>query len=71
MERNELKLSCEIDLVPGESLALPQSLPESMGPGRWRVIVQPIPPARHRGHGAFLQSFVPEDEGLYDDAAPR
>ena len=24
-----------------------------------------------RGHGAFLNSFAPEDEGLYDDAIAR
>ena len=30
-----------------------------------------IPPAVVRDHSAFLNSYAPQDEGLYDDAAAR
>jgi len=28
-------------------------------------------PMATRDHSAFLNSYAPEDDGLYDDAAPR
>src|SRR5207253_2224352 len=40
------------------------------GPRRWLITVQPLPagsPVRDRA--AFLRSYRPEDEGLYDDCA--
>ena len=33
---------------------------------------QPVPPAPcFRDHSAFLNSYAPEDEGLYEDGASR
>ena len=58
-----------VDLAPGERLNLPREIVDSIGPGRWEVRISPVglgaePP---RGHSAFLNSYGPEDEGLYDD----
>jgi hypothetical protein len=47
---------------------------DSIGAGRWIITVQPIAatrsPSARRGHGAFLNSYAHEDEGLYDDCSP-
>jgi len=73
MPANEL--TCEIELRPGEQLRLPQALLESIGPGHWLVTVTPLPPTASgtpvRDHTAFLNSYVAEDEGLYDDYPVR
>lgn len=72
MKSRPVKLTYEIDLQPGEQLALPPELTASIGSGRWLITIQPAsssanssPPTRN--HNAFLNSFAPEDEGLYDD----
>ena len=72
MKAQWLELTCEVEVEEGESLALPESLVRQAGPGRWIIIVQPAERARpatgFRQHSAFLNSYAPEDEGLYDDA---
>jgi hypothetical protein len=70
MKDQPLELIYEVELGPGEKLTLPRSLVESVGPGRWILTVQRLPtgPAV-RDHAAFLRSYGPEDEGLYDDCA--
>jgi len=63
------KLIYEIELKPGEKLELPASMLQSVGPGHWRISVERLPdqtPSLLRDHSAFLSSYVPEDEGLYD-----
>ena len=71
MRSQQVLLTYEIDLQPGELLALPPELTASIGAGRWLVTIQPVfpppvpPPTRN--HDAFLNSYAPEDEGLYDD----
>ncbi|MCY7393151.1 MAG: hypothetical protein LH647_17160 [Leptolyngbyaceae cyanobacterium CAN_BIN12] len=71
MRSQPVKLTYEIDLQPGELLNLPPELTASIGAGRWLVTIQPVssPPASlpTRNHDAFLNSYAPEDEGLYDD----
>lgn len=70
MQRNASELSYEIELQPGEKLSLPPALVDQIGPGHWLVSVSAIPAAaaEHvRGHTAFLNGYVAEDEGLYDD----
>jgi hypothetical protein len=71
MQATITRLSYEVELAPGETLQLPQRIVDSVGPGQWLVTIEPIPqeaPAhRVRGHSAFLNSYAPEDEGLYDD----
>jgi hypothetical protein len=74
MKGNLVNLSYEIELQPGERLALPEGLVANVGPGRWLLTVQPMLPApsvRCRSHQAFLNSYAPEDEGLYDDYPSR
>jgi hypothetical protein len=69
-----VKVTYEIELEPGEKLELPASLVESIGPGRWLISVEQVTqqrPAPLRDHSAFLSSYVPEDEGLYDASPAR
>lgn len=71
MRSQSNKLTYEIDLQPGELLALPPELTASIGAGRWLVTIQPAASPSvsllTRSHDAFLNSYAPEDEGLYDD----
>jgi Arc/MetJ-type ribon-helix-helix transcriptional regulator len=60
----------EIELGPGEELTLPASLIAQIGAGRWLITIQPLA-APIQSHSAFLSSYAPEDEGLYDDYSPR
>ena len=69
--RNSLvSLTYEIELKPGEKLTLPESLIAQVDAGRWLIIIQPLPVPIRR-HSAFLNSYAPEDEGLYDDYPAR
>lgn len=68
------QLSCDVELHPGEMLQLPASVVNRVGPGRWRIIIEPIEEASAspvRGHSAFLNGYASEDEGLYDDYPSR
>ena len=67
MKSNVVSLTYEIELQPGEELTLPESLVKSLGAGRWLITVRPLPAPPARDHNAFLDSYAPEDEGLYDD----
>ena len=73
MKAQWLELTCEIELGEGERLSLPDSLAQQIGPGRWVITVQPAGrPGQSvalRDHSAFFNSYAPQDEGLYDDAA--
>lgn len=75
MKTNLLQLTYEVELQPGEKLTLPQSIVDSVGAGRWVITIQPTtrttPSEPIRKHSAFLNSYTPEDEGLYDDYSPR
>lgn len=66
MKDQLVRLTYEIELQAGEQLRLPEALVASIGPGRWRLTVQPVPQPPLRSHAAFLNSYAPEDEGLYD-----
>jgi hypothetical protein len=69
MKTQVVNITYEIELKPGEKLTLPESIRESIGAGNWIITIQsklnssPV----NRSHEAFLNSYVPEDEGLYDD----
>jgi len=75
MQSNLLNLTYEIELHPGEKLALPPTLVDVIGAGRWIVTIRPsetmISVLPIRNHSAFLNSYAPEDEGLYDDYPTR
>jgi hypothetical protein len=68
-----IELTCEVEVREGETFALPEALARGVGPGHWIVTIQPADRARlrpgFRDHRAFLSSYAPEDDGLYDDAA--
>ncbi len=70
-----IKLTYEIEVQTGEKFTLPDSLLESLGVGRWIVTIQPAIeekiPVVTRSHDAFLKSYSPEDEGIYDDYQSR
>lgn len=60
----------DVQLQPGEPFLLPKNVAEILGPGHWRVTIRPADPGTDlpvRDHSAFLNSYAPEDEGLYDD----
>ena len=67
MKSNVVSLTYEIELQPGEELSLPESLVKSLGAGRWLITVRSLSASSLRDHNAFLESYAPEDEGLYDD----
>ncbi len=71
MKDQLVRVTYEIELEPGEKLCLPDALAATIGPGRWRLTIQPLRPAPARSHAAFLNSYTPEDEGLYDDYPAR
>ena len=69
------QLNYDVEVLPGETLKLPESVVNRVGPGRWRIIIVPLQEAEAtpavRGHSAFLNGYAPEDEGLYDDYPGR
>ena len=71
MQSKLTEITYEVHLRPGESLSLPEDVAEILGPGHWRVSISPahnaISSIPVRDHTAFLNSYAPEDEGLYDD----
>ena len=75
MKSNPTSLTYEVELQPGEKLTLPESLIDSVGAGRWVITIRPVTPISSptpiRDHSAFLNSYAPEDEGLYDDYPTR
>jgi hypothetical protein len=66
MKDELVRLTYEIELQPGEQLRLPEAIVASIGPGRWRLTLQPVRRPSVRTHAAFLDGYAPEDEGLYD-----
>lgn len=71
MKSQPIKLTYEIELQAGEALVLPPELIASVGAGCWLITIQPISTSvaslPTRNHAAFLGSYAPEDEGLYED----
>ena len=70
MNTQVVSLSCEVELLSGETLTLPEEITNRIGVGRWLISIAPapIPPMEPvRTHDAFLNGYAPEDEGLYDD----
>jgi hypothetical protein len=69
MQSHLVNITYEVELAPGEKLTLPQALVDSIGAGRWVLTLQPLNAATSflpiRDHSAFLNSYAPEDEGLY------
>ena len=74
MKSSPIRLTYEIELDSDERLTLPESLLNQIGKGRWLITIEPYEeayPLSIRDHTAFLNSYVREDEGLYDDCPSR
>jgi len=75
MQSKLTEITYDVELQPGESLSLPKDAAAILGPGHWLVNIRPAnspsPGKSIRDHSAFLNSYVPEDEGLYDDYSAR
>jgi hypothetical protein len=71
MQSKVTEITFDVTLQPGEPLTLPQDASQIVGPGHWLVSIRPVDPAGDLGavrdHSAFLNSYAPDDEGLYDD----
>ena len=71
MQSKLTEITYNIELLPGELLSLPKDAEGIVGPGHWLVSIRPAqdssPSNLLLDHTAFLNSYVPEDEGLYDD----
>jgi hypothetical protein len=70
MKSQPVNLTYEVELQPGERLTLPPELTTLIGSGRWLITIQPAPSSPQpsiRDHTAFLDSYISDDEGLYDD----
>ena len=70
MRSNLAQITFDVHLQPGEPLSLPKDAAKILGPGHWLVSITPAHDASQnpiRDHTAFLNSYAPEDEGLYDD----
>jgi len=71
MQSKLTEVTYDIYVQPGEDFFLPKDLAKKLGPGHWQVSIRPIEENSEdkgvRLHGAFLNSYSPEDEGLYDD----
>jgi hypothetical protein len=71
MQSKLTEVTYDIQLQPGESLTLPEEMTDIIGPGHWLISIRPAELASRnlsgRDHRAFLNSYAPEDEGLYDD----
>jgi hypothetical protein len=67
MQSKLTEITCDVVLQPGEELTLPQEAAGIIGPGHWTVSIRPAGEETRRDHAAFLNSYAPEDEGLYDD----
>jgi hypothetical protein len=71
MQSSDAEITFDVHLSPGEALSLPSDVTAAIGPGHWLVSIRPAEvgsrPRPVRDHSAFLNSYVPEDEGLYDD----
>ena len=67
MKNQLLKLAFVVEIEEGEQLNLPSSIVQRIGKGKWVITIQPKTLVSDRLHSFFLNSYVPEDEGLYDD----
>lgn len=67
MHSNANEFTYDVQLQPGEPLRLPIEAAEIVGPGHWLVSIRPADEQPIRDHVAFLNSYAPEDDGLYDE----
>lgn len=65
------ELTYDVRLQAGEELSLPSDASKVVGPGCWRITIEPSQgeslTSAVRDHSALLNSYEPQDDGLYDD----
>jgi hypothetical protein len=69
-----MEFTYDVELKPGQPLSLPKEAAQIIGPGHWQVSIRPLEPGAvepARDHSAFLNSYAPEDEGLYNNYSAR
>jgi hypothetical protein len=75
MDSKPTEFNYDVRLQPGEALSLPKEAAEIIGPGHWFLSIRPAGDTSERevarNHAAILNSYAPEDEGLYDDYSCR
>lgn len=75
MQSDPTEFTYDVQLQPGEPLRLPADAAKIIGPGHWLVSIRQADiesqESHLRDHSAFLNSYTPEDEGLYDDFSGR
>jgi hypothetical protein len=67
MKSELVKLTFTVEIEEGEKLIIPDRISQDIGKGKWLITIQPNSRTSIRTHDAFLNSYDPEDEGLYDD----
>jgi len=67
MQSALINLTYEIELKDGEPFLFPEDAIKRLSPGKWWISIRPANNQSNpiRGHGAFLNSYAAEDEGLY------
>lgn len=75
MDSKVTEITFDVQLQPGEALSFPPGVPQIVGPGHWLVSIRPADSGSASGpvrsHDAFMNSYAPEDDGLYDDYSSR
>ncbi len=69
MQTLPLTVTCKISLAAGECMQLPPEVTGLLGEGEWLLMLRRLNPEEPDiwDPEAFLASYGPEDEGLYDD----
>ncbi|MDZ7343428.1 MAG: hypothetical protein ONA90_02815 [candidate division KSB1 bacterium] len=75
MQSTLLNLTYEVELKEGEAFSFPEDAAKQIKPGKWVISISPadkmLDSKPIRGYGAFLNSYVDDDEGIYDDYPTR
>ncbi|MFN6569564.1 hypothetical protein [Dendronalium sp. ChiSLP03b] len=73
MNAELIKPIYEVEPQPGEKLNLPEPILESITTKRWVITIEQKAeePESTRSYDGFLNAYIPEDEGLYDDYPNR
>ena len=75
MQTTLVNLTYEVEVKKGEKFSLPKNAVKQIKPGKWLISIapatKPVDLQVIRGHGAFLNGYAEEDEGLYDDYPTR
>ena len=75
MQSTLVNMTYEVELKKGDKFSFPKEAIKQLKTGKWLISIRPASKELEvrpiRGHGAFLNGYVEEDEGLYDDYTRR